>query len=191
MPALVPPDVRFHSSFTEAVAEGLGVYLFRGEALELQDPDVFAGYVAGLLVDRRPETPRPPGYVPGTTLWWVDGDRYLGRVAIRHRLTEHLRTVGGHIGYEIRPSARRLGHATAALRAALPVAAGLGLDPALLTCDVDNVASKKVIESAGGVFDDRIGDKLRYWVPTTPAPAAAPWPGLRTDAGQDTVLGTG
>jgi predicted acetyltransferase len=62
--------------------------------------------------------------VPATTRWWVSDDEYLGRLTIRHRLTAHLRNVGGHIGYDIRPSARRCGHATAMVAAALPVARG-------------------------------------------------------------------
>lgn len=65
----------------------------------------------------------------------------LGRLAIRHRLTLQLREVGGHIGYHVRPSARRYGHATAMGRAALPVARNLGIESALLTCDITNVAS--------------------------------------------------
>jgi predicted acetyltransferase len=74
--------------------------------------------------------------------------------------------MGGHIGYDVRPSARRRGHATAMLRAALPVARGLGIESALVTCDEDNVASRKVIEANGGVFEDQRGDKLRFWIPT-------------------------
>ena len=35
---------------------------------------------------------------------------------VRHRLTPALSEVGGHIGYAVRPSARRRGHATALLR---------------------------------------------------------------------------
>ena len=54
------------------------------------------------------------------------------------------------------------------LRALLPLAAkGFGLDQVLITCDVDNVASRRVIESCGGAFEDRRGIKLRYWVPTS------------------------
>jgi len=87
-------------------------------------------------------------------------------LGIRHRLTEHLLQHGGHIGYEVRPSARRRGHATAMLRKGLRVAHGLGIDPALLTCDHDNVGSQTIIERAGGVLDDKRGVKLRYWVPS-------------------------
>lgn len=54
------------------------------------------------------------------------------------------------------------------LRAALPVVAGLGIDRALVTCDVDNVASRKVIEACGGEFEDQRGGKLRFWVATSP-----------------------
>nr|WP_255671798.1 GNAT family N-acetyltransferase [Glycomyces amatae] len=111
----------------------------------------------------------PPGFVPSTTHWWAEGDAYLGRINIRHRLNDHLREVGGHIGYDVRPSARRRGHATAMLAAALPRAAALGIEKALVTCDTDNTASRKVIEHNGGVLEDRRGRKLRYWVPTAPA----------------------
>jgi predicted acetyltransferase len=106
------------------------------------------------------------GYVPGTTLWWADGDEYLGRLTIRHRLTPSLLQVGGHIGYDVRTSARRRGHATAMLAAALPVAHGMGIDPVLINCNEDNVGSRKVIEGNGGVLEDMREGKLRFWVPT-------------------------
>jgi predicted acetyltransferase len=74
--------------------------------------------------------------------------------------------VGGHIGYDVRASARRRGHATAMLAGGLAVAAGLGIDPALITCDVDNVGSRRVIETNGGVLEDERDGKLRFWTPT-------------------------
>ncbi|MET7426826.1 GNAT family N-acetyltransferase [Dactylosporangium sp. NPDC005555] len=179
MPELSLPTVRAHRSFLAAVAE------FRGEGRgspadasmigsEIRDfghrwslPAGFAAYVDWLRLQVREDSPRPEGHVPSTTLWWVEDDDYLGRIAIRHRLTPHLREVGGHIGYDVRPSARRRGHATAMLRAALPVARGLGIESALVTCDVTNIASRKVIEVNGGVLGDQHGDKLRFWLPTS------------------------
>jgi predicted acetyltransferase len=130
-------------------------------------PDGFADYVRFLREQALEDSPRPEGYVPSTSLWWVEGEEYLGRIAIRHRLTERLLEVGGHIGYDVRPSARRRGHATAMLAAALPMARELGIESALLTCDVDNVGSRKVIEHNGGVLEDVRGDKMRFWVPTS------------------------
>ncbi|GAA3399314.1 hypothetical protein GCM10020369_84730 [Cryptosporangium minutisporangium] len=119
-----------------------------------------------LIGQAREDSPRREGYVPATTLWWVQEGTYIGRIAVRHRLTPGLREMGGHLGYDVRPSARRRGHATEMLRAALPVAAGLGIAPTLVTCDVDSVASRKVIEHNGGVLEDQRGEKLRFWVPT-------------------------
>ena len=46
-------------------------------------------------------------WVLTSTRWWVEGEQYLGRIAVRHELNDFLREVGGHIGYDVRPSARR------------------------------------------------------------------------------------
>jgi predicted acetyltransferase len=49
----------------------------------------------------------------------------------------------------------------------LPIAHRLGIDPVLVTCDASNLASRKVIEGAGGEFEDQRGEKLRYWISTS------------------------
>ena len=128
--------------------------------------EAFRAFAEELRALRLEETPRPAGYVPATELWWVDGSEFLGRVGIRHRLTPRLLEIGGHIGYDVRPSARRRGHATAMLRDALIVARGIGIESALVTCSVDNVGSRTVIEMNGGVLEDERAGKLRFWVPT-------------------------
>jgi hypothetical protein len=69
------------------------------------------------------------------------------------------------------------------LAAALPVARSLGIDRALLTCDEDNLASRKVIEANGGVLEDKSGDKVCYWVPT------ALWHDLRAHAASSRASG--
>jgi predicted acetyltransferase len=130
-------------------------------------PDGFAAYVDSLRSQALEQTPRPAGFVPSTTWWLVDGDAYLGRIALRHRMTPNLLELGGHIGYDVRPSARRRGHATAMLAGALTHAHAMGIDSALLTCDVDNVGSRVVIENSGGVLEDIRQGKRRYWVPTS------------------------
>jgi predicted acetyltransferase len=175
MPELVLPTTTVRESFLEAmdefVAEGAefsqtAAWIERN-APGWKDPDAFARFVAAVRADAAEETPRPEWHVPCTTLWWVDGEEYLGRLAIRHVLNDFLLDVGGHIGYDVRPTRRREGHATAMLRQALPWARDLGIDTALVTCDDDNVGSIRVIEAAGGVLEDVRGDKRRYWVPTS------------------------
>jgi predicted acetyltransferase len=129
-------------------------------------PEGFAAYVHQIRAESLEETPRPDGWVPSTTWWYVDGREYLGRVALRHRLNEGLLQYGGHIGYDVRPSARCRGYATAMLTGALGHARDMGIESALLTCDIDNYASIRVIEKCGGVYEDTRHGKLRFWVPT-------------------------
>jgi predicted acetyltransferase len=83
-------------------------------------------------------------------MWWTRGGEYLGRVRLNLRLNDELREFGGHIGYDVRPSARARGHASAMLAAALTRAAAHGLEDVLLTCAPDNVPSRRVIERNGG-----------------------------------------
>lgn len=186
MPRLVRPTAAVHGSFLAAVAEfraeGRGApdddtllgRDIRTEGGRWADPAAFATYLARLAADEAEDTPRPPGTVPTTTLWYVADDVFLGRLSVRHRFTPRLLEWGGLIGYEVRPSARRRGHATAMLRESLPHARRLGLETVLVTCDRDNVASRRVIEACGGVLEDRRGEKLRYWLPTGDGAAGAP-----------------
>lgn len=109
-----------------------------------------------------------PDRVPQTTYWLVEGDEFIGRVAIRHRLNERLEQMGGHIGYIIRPSKRGQGYGTMILRLALEKAREMGLSRVCITCDPANAASRKMIERCGGVRQDVItfegAPVARYWI---------------------------
>lgn len=181
MPELVRPRAGLRASFAQALAETrassdeadrwLGLTSPAPDAVSWSDdilPDdaAFAAFVADQWRAADEDAPRPQGYVPATHLWWVDGHEWLGRLSLRHRLTPFLRDVGGHIGYFVRPSARRRGHATAMLTESLRWARDLGLEQVLVTCDADNVASRRVIETNGGRLDDQRGVKLRFWIAT-------------------------
>ncbi|MGA7204857.1 MAG: GNAT family N-acetyltransferase [Specibacter sp.] len=169
MAALIAPDARFHASWLEGAAEFDGAHMDGAGAetvalAELVAPAAFGDFVDTLRSYALPESPRPAGHVPCTYLWIVDGDTFIGSLAIRHELNDFLLELGGHIGYSVRPSARRLGHAATALKDALSLAAGLGIDRILVTCDEDNVGSRATIEKNGGVHEDNRGGKRRYWI---------------------------
>ncbi|MDV9176287.1 GNAT family N-acetyltransferase [Streptomyces sp. W16] len=175
MPELTTPHARFRLSFLAAVREHLTEGETFGDTLarELREhgetwhrPEGFNRYVDAVREEEREEGRRPAGFVPNSWYWYVDGDEYLGRIQVRHRLTPHLLDQGGHIGYGVRPTARRRGYATAMLRDVLPYARALGLDQVLVTCDVTNIGSRKVIEAGGGEFEDERGGKLRFWIRT-------------------------
>lgn len=166
------PDIR-----QDAFFEGLS-----STREQLEDPAAFAHYAAWLAGQKEPDAPRPEGIVPCTELWMVADGEYVGAISLRHELTELLLTWGGHIGYSVRPSARRRGYAGRALAMMLPVAAGLGIDPVLITCDTDNEASRRTIERNGGVYEDTREGKRRYWVPTAPRDV------IRTERHSDQVV---
>lgn len=174
MPQLLAPTTAVRRSFLAAWdemkpderwmgAHGVSEDWTREEAA---DPVEFGRMVEAIRSAADPKTVLPPDLVHETVLWFVDCDEWLGRLSIRHTLNAALLELGGHIGYVVRPSARRKGYATQMLTQSLPFAAGLGIDPALVTCDNDNIASRKVIQAAGGELEDERHGKLRYWVPT-------------------------
>lgn len=172
MGTLVVPHVRYHASWLVAAAEFGGAHM-DGAGLEeapdigaLTDPAAFSALVDRLVAQADEDAPRPADRVPATSLWIVDGERVVGSLQIRHRLSPWLLEQGGHVGYSVRPSARRLGHASAALRDALPIAHDLGIERVLVVCDEDNAGSRAVIERTGGVYEDSRAGKRRYWIAT-------------------------
>jgi len=112
----------------------------------------------------------PPNFVPGAFLVAAVQDIVVGRVSIRYRLNDFLLRLGGHVGYAVAPSFRRKGYATEILRQTLPIARNAGLERILLTCDDDNIASRRVIEANSGVLENVIMEeglriaKRRYWI---------------------------
>ena len=179
------PHRRFHRSFLAALdefaAEGSTAFVpvidwpadetFAGATYareDLQNRETFGQMVDLLLSQTDPNAPRPRHWVPFTELWMAVGREYVGRINLRHQLTEDLLEWGGHIGYAVRPSMRGRGYAKNALGLMLPIAAQHGIVRALVTCDTDNVASRRTIEACGGVYEDTRQGKLRFWVPTTP-----------------------
>ena len=94
--------------------------------------------------------------VPCTNFWIIYKDEYCGRMSIRHELNEFLRSFGGHIGYEVKASARKKGIATKALSLALDYCRDvLHLHDLLLTCADDNIGSIKTIEKNGGILIEK------------------------------------
>lgn len=173
MPELVSPSERHKLSFLEAVremqAEGGGGL---ASSRDWQADVIAADFAAFLTHLRRLEPPAdlPEGWVHASEWWLVEGDTYLGRADLRHTLTPRLREFGGHVGYEVRPSARRQGHGTTLLRLTLQRARDLGLREVVITCDVGNLGSRGVIEGNGGVLEgefvlDFHPERIRrYWI---------------------------
>jgi predicted acetyltransferase len=123
------------------------------------------------MIDRSEGRGLEPGWVPFTTYWLLDDDSaVVGISRLRHELNDGLLYHGGHIGYYVRPSARRKGHGTSILALTLAEGRKRGIERFLLTVDSENVPSIRVIEANGGVIEDERIDKdtgrpfRRYWI---------------------------
>jgi len=173
MVELIEPTTSLHSSWLEAHAEwGPGLHE-DGFGLLASDETTsttgFSAWVARLISAGDSGAPDDPTVAGCIYRWIVDGNDVFGGIALRYGDSEFIRSAG-HIGYGIRPSARRRGFATLALGHILHEAGLLGLNRVLLVCDAGNVASAATIERSGGVFEGvqktEHGLSRRYWITT-------------------------
>ena len=172
MPELIAPTARLHRSWLEARDEWAAGVHQDGSGLheddEVESPEGFQAWVERLHREGDRSVPPVGRRVHSTYFWMVEDERYLGAIALRHELTDFLLQVGGHIGYSVRPSARRRGLGTWALGAVLPHATALGLQRVMVACVDGNLGSQRVIEGNGGVLEDirdsDLGRMRRYWI---------------------------
>jgi predicted acetyltransferase len=170
VPELIAPTARLHDAWLEAHAEwGPGLHedgFGLGASDDVLSADGFAAWLARLARQSDPSHTVAVGRHGCAYRWIVENGRVLGGIALRHGDDEYVRWAG-HVGYGIRPSARRRGLATWALRRMLQEAPALGLDRVLAVCAVGNAASVTTIERCGGVFDGirhtGAGPLRRYW----------------------------
>ena len=163
MTALALPSVALYEAWAEAVAEFgggpvLGMGGMPGGAPPGTDRSACERLVAKTRLYSDTTHPMPEGFVH-SDYFWITSDEpaphtVVGFIAVRHALNDFLLDQGGHIGYSVRPSRRREGHASRALGLGLLRVAELGIERALVTCDDDNAGSARTIESQGGVLED-------------------------------------
>ena len=186
MQSLVSPSVLYRASFLEGAAE------FSTEGRFDSTYALALGYDRDSLADQFPQFVRALRALadsrgvrvryPDRVLWLVHDGEYIGQTSIRPQLdTPYLLTYGGHIGYSIRPARRGRGYGKAILALTLGVSREIGLRRVLVTCDSDNIGSRKIIEHNGGQFESamvmpsqtlraegrqsvRCIEKLRYWI---------------------------
>lgn len=179
MTELVRPDPAYARAWSEMMtdfggwgeAHGSGYWVF-DETPPYEEQDC-ASFVQGVLAAESADpgdtgAAMPSGRVANSHFWIADGADLVGYLHLRHELNAWLLEEGGHIGYSVRPSRRREGHASRALALGVRRAGELGIDRVLVTCDDDNLASAGTIERNGGVFEDVRNGKRRYWI-TPPA----------------------
>ncbi len=106
------------------------------------------------------------------TNFWVIDDLgvIVGMFKIRHYQTELTRVNGGHIGYYIRRFHRGRGLGKLSLKLGLEKLREFGVTKALITIYPENIASIKLTEALGGIYENTLCDEKsakeinRYWI---------------------------
>ncbi|GAA0730240.1 GNAT family N-acetyltransferase [Clostridium malenominatum] len=94
----------------------------------------------------------PLGWVITSSFWLIDNNEVVGVIRIRHQDV----LADGHIGYDISPYHRKRGYGTQILKLALVEAEKIGIKEAMVTCNIDNIQSKKIIEKNNGKLIETI-----------------------------------
>ncbi len=176
MTALVFPTMDRYEEWADCVAEFLQAYPAGSGLPETEGPtdvgpEAYAASVTRSELFRDESAALPGTRIHSDYLWITDDEQIVGFLRFTYALNDFLLSVGGHIGYSVRPSRRREGHASRALGLALERARARGIDHVLVTCDETNVASARTIESQGGRLEDVREGKRRYWITVPSAPA--------------------
>ncbi len=158
------PNLSHKQSYLDMITE------WRSFEVPTSPGKLFAGesFEEFLSIIHKDVTDNPDG-VNSHLFFLMENDRILWAIQIRHSIDHpRLIEVGWHIGYGIRPSERRKWYASEMLRLCMLEAEKLWLEKVLITCLDDNIASAKVIENNGGVFEryayrDEVKYR-RYWI---------------------------
>jgi predicted acetyltransferase len=76
----------------------------------------------------------------------------LGWLRLRVGSSLHIERYAGHIGYSVEPEHRGHRYAARSVQLIVPFARSIGLDPLWITCDPENLASRRTLELTGAEF---------------------------------------
>jgi len=120
----------------------------------LYDTDKMDDGVVRLICYRKANADEKRGYLPAYhfRITLCSGEE-IGFCDLR--VGQNINTFyGGNIGYSIAPEYRRKGYATRAVKLILELAGRHEMKYVLITTTPENLASRRVIEKAGGIFLD-------------------------------------
>lgn len=167
---LVLPDTDLFPAFQRMIADFEQHHEARFEKERNWGVKEFKRYI-NRLNNHRKGINLPLGRMPEAVYWLLNQKQDIVAIgSIRLRMNAHLLKEGGQIGYTVVPGFRQKGIGTFLLGELLKKAREFELDRILITCNEDNIASRKIIEKNGGIYDNTIFSMeknaliLRYWI---------------------------
>ncbi len=132
-------DTKYLESYKKFLRACFSHGLVKYEAA-LNDPE---SYLYNIIIDS-PQT---------STYFCIHQSEVIGAIRFRHHTNHYIENVIGHVGYETKPTARGKGVAKFMLSW---LQENVLTDSIIITCEIDNIASKKVIESCGAQYINQI-----------------------------------
>ena len=126
----------------------------RSTVLEFHDPGELIDGDLQLLLDETHPANTAKGHVPEYRFKMVlaGQEEKIGGINLRVGNTDHLAKYSGHIGYGVEPEHRGHHYAARSVRLLLPLARQHGMEALWITCNPDNIASRRTCELAGAKF---------------------------------------
>ena len=116
---------------------------------EFLDPGALSdGELELILVETKPGDPSRE-WLPGYLFEMRVGGRRAGGLNLRVGNARKIVMYAGHIGYAVEPEHRGHHYAERACRLILPLAKAHGLDTIWITCNPDNIPSRRTCERLG------------------------------------------
>lgn len=125
----------------------------QGEFTFLDPGDLSDGVIRLRLVETRPADP-VKAWVPYYVFHICGAEHGLrvGEIQLRVGETDRLRLYGGHISYGVRPEHRGQRFAARAVQLVMRLARQHGMSELWITCNPENIASRRSCELAGAHF---------------------------------------
>ncbi len=156
---LIKPSIKLKDQIEKYKIDFLNSNEICAGSSELMSMDTVSSWLKYLKTLESKDT-CPEGLVPCVQYCLLDTstNELIGLANIRLELNDYLYKYGGNIGYSISPSKRKQGYGTIQLKLVLNECKNLNINQVLITCKEENIASRKVIEKCGGVFQNAVGN---------------------------------
>ena len=95
----------------------------------------------------------------------LDTNEEMGFINIKNGITENILLYRGNIGYEVYKNFQGNNYSSRSCKILIPVMKYLGLKGVYITCNLNNISSKKNIEKIGAKYIDtvEVNELSKYW----------------------------